>query len=106
MTRIMNDDERANLVEVPMPRVAGFDLSKEMAQRPYAVLGLGALAGYVLGGGLFTRLTGRILATGLRAVAVPLATKAAIGLVESAMQSPSASQTRPQADGEPIPSGT
>ncbi len=85
----MNTKDHANLIEIPMPRVAGFDLAKEMSERPYAVLGLGVLAGYVLGGGLFSRLTGRFLATGLRVVALPLATRAAVTLVQSAWQPPS-----------------
>lgn len=89
----MNNKDHANLIEVPMPRVAGFDLAKEMSERPYAVLGLGVLAGYVLGGGVFTRLTGRVLATGLRAVALPLVTRAAVTLVESTFQSPPSDAT-------------
>ena len=82
----MNNKDHANLIEVPMPRIAGFDLSTEMAQRPYAVLGLGVLAGYVLGGGIFSRLTGRLFAIGVRAVGLPLITKATIGLVQDAVR--------------------
>ena len=84
----MNNKDHANLIEVPMPRIAGFDLSTEMAQRPYAVLGLGVLAGYVLGGGIFSRLTGRVFAIGLRAVGLPLITQAAINMVQDAVQGP------------------
>ena len=82
----MNNKDNGNLIQLSMPRVAGIDLRKEMSERPYVVLGLGVVAGYVLGGGLFTRLTGRLLVTGLRAVALPLMTKAALNFVESAVQ--------------------
>jgi hypothetical protein len=42
------------------------DLEDQVARNPYGMM-LGAIAvGFVLGGGLFTRLTGRIVGAGLR----------------------------------------
>ena len=79
----MNNKDRRNLLEVPMPRIAGLDLATEMAHRPYAVLGFGVLTGYVLGGGVFTRLTARALSTGLRVIGLPLLTRAAVKLFQS-----------------------
>lgn len=45
-----------------------FDLQGRLRRSPYAMV-LGAVGiGFVLGGGLFTRFTGKILRTGLRIV--------------------------------------
>jgi hypothetical protein len=42
-------------------------------KNPYAVLAAAAGAGYLLGGGLFTPFTKRILKTGMKAVVIPVA---------------------------------
>lgn len=42
-------------------------------RNPYAVLGAAAGVGYILGGGLFTPFTRRLLRVGLKAAALPLA---------------------------------
>ncbi len=42
-------------------------------RNPYAVLGAAAGVGYVLGGGLFSPFTRRILRVGLKAMALPVA---------------------------------
>lgn len=55
------------------------DLTRELAEHPYRTLALAAAAGYVLGGGLFTPLTGRILRIGLRAAMLPLAQATFLG---------------------------
>ena len=97
----MNNKDHRNLIEVPMPRIAGFDLATEIAQRPYAVLGFGVLAGYVLGGGVFTRLTGRALSTGFRIIGLPLLTRAAVKLIQG--EGGSATLASQQATQDPIP---
>ena len=43
-----------------------FDLQERLRRTPYAMVAGAAGIGFVLGGGLFTRLAARILGTGLR----------------------------------------
>jgi hypothetical protein len=59
------------------------DVPERVQQHPYGTLAAALGVGYVLGGGLFTRLTGRLLRTGAR-VAVEVAT---LPLVEQAFTS-------------------
>lgn len=42
-------------------------LTEELARNPYAVMGGAFGVGFVLGGGLFTRLTARLVGAGVRA---------------------------------------
>lgn len=42
-------------------------------ENPYAIIGAAAGIGYVLGGGLFTPFTKRILRLGMKAMVIPLA---------------------------------
>lgn len=55
------------------------DLTRELATHPYRTLALAAAAGYVLGGGLFTPLTGHALRIGLRLALLPMAQAALLG---------------------------
>lgn len=55
------------------------DLSRELQDHPYRTLALAAAAGYVLGGGLFTPLTGHALRVGLRLALLPMAQAAFLG---------------------------
>lgn len=55
------------------------DLSRELQVHPYRTLALAAAAGYVLGGGLFTPLTGHALRLGLRLALLPMAQSALLG---------------------------
>jgi hypothetical protein len=48
------------------------DLGRVYRDNPWLVLGAAAGVGYVLGGGLFTPLTARLLRLGTRALLVPL----------------------------------
>ncbi len=48
------------------------DLRGRMERHPYATMAAALGVGYVLGGGLFTRLTGRVLHFGARALLLPL----------------------------------
>ncbi len=43
-----------------------FDVHGRLQRNPYAMVAGAMSIGFVLGGGLFTRLTGKILGTGLR----------------------------------------
>lgn len=47
-------------------------LVRQLEERPYETLLVAAGLGYVLGGGLFTPLTARVVVVGLRAAVVPL----------------------------------
>lgn len=47
-------------------------LVRQLEERPYETLLVAAGLGYVLGGGLFTPLTGRVVLVGLRAAVLPL----------------------------------
>jgi len=49
------------------------DLDRRVQQRPYATVAAAAGVGYVLGGGLFSAPTRRLLGLGLRVAAVALA---------------------------------
>lgn len=49
------------------------DLRREMEEHPYRTLGIAAGIGYVLGGGLFTGFTRRVLGVGTRILLLPLA---------------------------------
>lgn len=64
-------------------------LHQQMAEHPARTVAAAVGAGYLLGGGLFSRLTGRLLGTGvrlaLRLVAVPLAVEAAGALALTAL---------------------
>ena len=53
-----------------------YHLRDRVEEHPFAAVGVALAAGYVLGGGLFTKLTGRLLVNGvrlgLRLAALPL----------------------------------
>lgn len=63
------------------------DLRERVEEHPWRTLGMALGAGYVLGGGLFTALTGRLLfggvRIGLRLAALPLVREELLGMVES-----------------------
>jgi hypothetical protein len=63
------------------------DLRERVEEHPLRTLGLALGAGYVLGGGLFTALTGRLLfgglRIGLRLAALPLVREELLGMVET-----------------------
>jgi len=50
---------------------AKLDIGRQLQEHPYRTLALAAGAGYLLGGGLFTRMTGSLLRVGVRAMAIP-----------------------------------
>jgi hypothetical protein len=63
------------------------DLREQLEERPWRTLGMAAAAGYVVGGGLFSALTGRLLLGGLkvgvRVAALPLVRNELMGFIET-----------------------
>ncbi len=64
---------------------ASIDLKGRVERNPYAMLAAAAGVGYVLGGGLFTPLTARVLRLGMRLAALPLVKDELVGLAEAAL---------------------
>ena len=61
------------------------DIRARVERHPYGMLVLAAGVGYVLGGGLFTPMTGRLVRLGLRLTAVPLMRDELMNLAQSAL---------------------
>ena len=61
------------------------DLRGRVQRNPYGMIAAAVGVGYVLGGGLFTPLTGRILKLGLRLAALPLVKEELLGMAEAAL---------------------
>jgi hypothetical protein len=61
------------------------DLRSRVERHPYGTLIAAAAVGYLLGGGLFTSLTGSLVRLGLRLAAVPLVKDELINLAQSAL---------------------
>lgn len=63
------------------------DLRERVEEHPWKTLGMAVGAGYLLGGGLFTALTGRLLfgglRIGLRLAAIPLVREELMGFMET-----------------------
>jgi ElaB/YqjD/DUF883 family membrane-anchored ribosome-binding protein len=70
---------------------AATDVRQRVDEHPWRMLGLAAGAGFILGGGLFTALTGRLLLgglrIGLRVAALPLVREELLGVFESVTDS-------------------
>jgi len=84
----MHDNARG-LLEEAQGTVQGLvdaaDLPGRVQRHPYGMLAAALGVGYVLGGGLFTPLTRRMLRLGLRLAALPLVKDELLGLAEAAM---------------------
>lgn len=61
------------------------DLKGRVDRNPYAMVGAAVGVGYVLGGGLFTPLTGRIFKLAVRLAAVPFIKDELVSMAESAV---------------------
>ncbi len=61
------------------------DLRSRVERHPYGTLLAAAAVGYVLGGGLFTSLTGNLVRLGVRLAAVPLIKDELMNLAQSAL---------------------
>jgi hypothetical protein len=68
-----NTPRRGPLREAASDFVTALDVRRRVHEHPYGALAAAAGLGYVLGGGLFTRLTARLLKVGAR-VGAALAT--------------------------------
>ncbi|MHB8872364.1 MAG: hypothetical protein ACYC8T_01635 [Myxococcaceae bacterium] len=61
------------------------DLKGRVQRNPYAMLAAAAGVGYVLGGGLFTPLTGRMVRLGFRLAALPFVKDELVSMAEAAV---------------------
>lgn len=61
------------------------DLHGRVDRNPYLMVAAALGVGYVLGGGLFTRTTGRLLRLGMRLAALPMVKDELLGMAEAAM---------------------
>jgi hypothetical protein len=61
------------------------DLRGRVQRHPYAMVAAAVGVGYVLGGGLFSSLTFRLLGLGVRVAAIPLVKDQLYGLAEAAV---------------------
>ena len=64
---------------------AAIDLRGRVQRHPYAMVAAALGVGYVLGGGLFSRLTFRVLGVGVRVAAIPLVKHQLLDLAEAAV---------------------
>lgn len=68
------------------------DLKGRVERNPYGMMAAALGVGYVLGGGLFTPLTGRILKLGVRLAMLPFVKDELLGMAESALRGYQAGQ--------------
>ncbi|ATB26986.1 hypothetical protein [Melittangium boletus] len=61
------------------------DLKGRVERNPYLMVAAAVGVGYVLGGGLFTRTTGRLLRLGVRLAALPMVKDELLGMAEAAL---------------------
>jgi hypothetical protein len=61
------------------------DIRGRVDRNPYLMVAAALGVGYVLGGGLFTRTTGRLLRLGVRLAALPMVKDELIGMAEAAL---------------------
>lgn len=61
------------------------DLRGRVERNPYLMVAAALGVGYVLGGGLFTRTTGRLLRLGVRLAALPMVKDELLGMAEAVM---------------------
>lgn len=75
------------------------DLKGRVDRHPYGMVAAALGVGYVLGGGLFTSFTGRLLRLGLRVAALPMVKEELLSMAEAAL-------TRAEAEPQPPAEGT
>lgn len=81
--------------------VEAIDLRGRVQRHPYAMLAAAAGVGYVLGGGLFTPFTARLLRLGIRLAALPMVKDELMNMAESAVDAfVAGAQRRPPGDGQ------
>ena len=62
------------------------DLRGRVDRNPYLMVAAAVGVGYVLGGGLFTRTTGRLVRLGMRLAALPMVKDELLGIAEAALR--------------------
>ncbi|WP_224367181.1 hypothetical protein [Hyalangium versicolor] len=72
---------------------ATLDIKGRVDRNPYGMVAAALGVGYVLGGGLFTPLTGRILKLGARLAMLPFVKDELLGMAEAALQGYQAGQS-------------
>ncbi|MGA9521779.1 MAG: hypothetical protein WBV82_09955 [Myxococcaceae bacterium] len=75
------------------------DLRGRVERNPYGMMLAAVGAGYVLGGGLFTPFTGKIVRLGLKLAALPLVKDELLGIAEAAVDRYVGSSMPPEPDG-------
>jgi hypothetical protein len=81
------------------------DLKGRVDRHPYGMMAAAIGVGYVLGGGLFTPLTARILKLGVRLAMLPFVKDELLGMAEAALQGYQAGQASvagQSSAGEPV----
>jgi hypothetical protein len=69
--------------------VTSLDIRGRMTRHPYQTLLIAAGVGYVLGGGLFTRLTANVFRVGMRVGGHPLVQRELFGVAQALLRGPS-----------------
>lgn len=72
--------------EAAMELYERLDIGRQLQEHPYRTLAVAAGIGYVLGGGLFTPLTGALVRVGARAALLPLLQSTLAGRGEEEQQ--------------------
>ena len=75
------DDARGAVTDLS----ATLDLKGRVERNPYGMMAAALGVGYILGGGLFTPTTARIIRLGVRLAALPFVKDELIGMVENAV---------------------
>jgi hypothetical protein len=85
------------------------DIKGRVDRNPYGMMAAAIGVGYVLGGGLFTPLTARILKLGVRLAMLPFVKDELLGMAETALQGYQAGRSsvggQPPAGGQPAAGG-
>jgi hypothetical protein len=84
--------------------VHAFDMRRRTRRHPYAMVAAALSVGYVLGGGLFSRTTVRLLAVAGRVAALPLIRSELIGLAEAVLSGSAEAEETKVAPGSDVPS--
>lgn len=71
------------------------DLKGRVDRHPYGMVAAALGVGYVLGGGLFTGLTARVIRLGLRVAALPVVKEELLSMAEAALTRAEAEQQGP-----------
>ena len=71
---------------VVVEAITALDLTGRMTRNPYRTMLIAAGVGYILGGGLFTRLTSNVFKMGMRVGSHPLVQRELLGMAEAALR--------------------